>query len=209
MVIDGATVKASYIGMSDMIFRNTNFVSNCSTYYMARRRKAQTDSAARAREAKARKKGKKFDRKKSDTELIAESLNDDECTSWTGGISHILSDSEDSDEDVDWEDTDENLTSEMDEDSDSDEDLDLEELEGQDLVEALKKYWELEMELQKISQPTPYELLLQKRNLKPQEWKKVEARRGLGYDGLSDRRKREIKQQLRKKGEKDKLTRER
>jgi hypothetical protein len=54
---------------------------------MARRRKAQTDSAAGAREAKARKKGKFFDGKISDTELIAESLNDVECTSWTGGIS--------------------------------------------------------------------------------------------------------------------------
>ena len=65
-------------------------------------------------------------------------------------------------------------------DEDSDEDLDLKELEGQELVEALKEYWELEMELQKIMQPTPYKLLLQKRNLKPQEWKKVEAIRGLG-----------------------------
>jgi hypothetical protein len=32
MVIDGATVMASYIGMSDTIFRNTNLISNCSTY---------------------------------------------------------------------------------------------------------------------------------------------------------------------------------
>ena len=36
----------------------------------------------------------------SDTELTEES--DVECTGWTGGINHVLSDSDD-DEDSDWE----------------------------------------------------------------------------------------------------------
>ena len=92
----------------------------------------------------------------SDTELTEES--NVECTNWTKGINYVLSDSED-DEDSDWEDTDnESFTAESD--TDSDKDLDLKELEGQILVEGLKKHWELELELQMLSQLTPYVLLL-------------------------------------------------
>jgi hypothetical protein len=125
---------------------------------MARRRKGQTEAAARAREARARKQNTIEDGETmeivSDTELTEES--DVECTGWTGGINHVLSDSEDH-EDSDWEDTDDEESFTADSDTDSDEDLDLEELEGQDLVEGLKKHWELELELQMLSQPTPYE----------------------------------------------------
>jgi hypothetical protein len=139
---------------------------------MARQRKAQTEAAARAREARAQKQNTIEDGETteivSDTELTEE--NDVECTGWTGGINHVWSDSED-DEDSDWEDTDdEGFTA----DSDTDSDEDLEELEGQDLVEGLKKHWELELELQMLLQLTPYELLLEKK--KPQQWKNAEAK---------------------------------
>jgi hypothetical protein len=104
---------------------------------------------------------------KSDSDL------DIEC-GWTGDISHVLSDSED---DEDWKDADSEDTEDSEEfesDEDSDEDFDLEELEGQDLVEGLRKCWELELELQKLTQPTSYEVLLQKKTLK--EWKTAEAK---------------------------------
>jgi hypothetical protein len=74
---------------------------------MARQRKAQTEAAARAWEARAQKRNTIEDGETteivSDTELTEE--NDVECTGWTGGINHVWSDSED-DEDSDWEDTD-------------------------------------------------------------------------------------------------------
>jgi hypothetical protein len=173
---------------------------------MARPRKAQKAAAARARVGKVREKTVPNDEKPS---LNAENdLDSDiECTGWTGDISHVLSDSEDDEdwEDADSEDSEDSEESESDE--DSDEDFDLEELEGQDLVEGLRKCWELELELQKLTQPTSYEVLLQKKTSK--EWKTAEAKRGLGYNGLSDRRKREINQKLREKEELNKVTRER
>jgi hypothetical protein len=176
---------------------------------MARRRNARKAAAARARTGKAQKKNKFNDEaagesSSSDTGIMGDS--DVECTGWTGGVNHVLSDSED---DETWEET-HSVTDSLDSaesEIDSDEDLDLEELEGQDLVEGLKKCWELELELQMLTQLTPYELLLEKRT--SQEWKNAEAKRGLGYNGLSDRRKREINQKLREKEEQDKVTRER
>jgi hypothetical protein len=99
--------------------------------------------------------------------------SDIECTGWSGDISHVLSDSED---DEDWEDADSEDTEDSEEfesDEDSDEDFDLEELEGQDPVEGLRKCWEWELELQKLTQLTSYEVLLQKKTSK--EWKTAKA----------------------------------
>ena len=168
----------------------------------------QKVAAAQAREGKARKKNlfnsggveispiASSETGSPAEDLEMESESDVECTGWTGGISHPfkLSDSED---DSVWLDSDTDV--------DSDEDFDLEELEGQDLVEGLKKYWEQELQL--LTQQTPYELLLQKKTSR--DWKTAEAKRGFGYNGLSDRRKREVNQKLREKEERDKVIRER
>ena len=66
---------------------------------------------------------------------------------------------------------------------DSDEYFDLKGLEGQDLVEGLKMYWEQELQL--LTQQTPYEHLLQKKTSKSQDWKTAKAKQGFGYNGLS------------------------
>jgi hypothetical protein len=163
--------------------------------------KARKAAAARAREGKAQKKvmlNNEDALELSSDNMQLEKESDAECTDWTGGVNHVLSDSEN---DEDWEDI---YSASEASDSDNDEDHDLEELEGQDLVEGLHKYWALE--LQELAQLTPYELLLQKKI--PKEWKKAEAKRELGYNGLSDRRKREIAQKLRIKEEQDKVIRE-
>jgi hypothetical protein len=78
-----------YIVIGDGIIRDLKLYIHGPTT------KGTNDSAARTRETKARKKKKSIDGKPYDAELIMES--DVECTGWTGGISHILSDSEDED----------------------------------------------------------------------------------------------------------------
>ncbi|KAH9068309.1 hypothetical protein EDB83DRAFT_2375613 [Lactarius deliciosus] len=71
---------------------------------------------------------------------------------------------------------------------------DLEVLEGEDLLDGLRNELELlQQELKDLEKPTPYEHVLRKTTAK--EWKKAEAKRGLGYNGQSARRKREIAQQ--------------
>ena len=74
---------------------------------MARWQKAQTEAVARAQEARAQKQNTIEDGETmeivSNTELTEE--HDVECTGWTGGTNHVLSDSEDY-EDLDWEGTD-------------------------------------------------------------------------------------------------------
>jgi len=158
---------------------------------MARPRKAQKTAAARARAGKVQKK------------LVSDSNDSDlECTGWSGGVNHVLSDSE---HDEDWEDV--HSVSEDSTADDSDSDGDLEELEGQDLLEGLEKHWEVEQEMQDLMKPMLYDILMGKKMVK--EWKRVEAKRGLGYNGLSDRRKREINQKQREKEERDKDTRKR
>jgi hypothetical protein len=128
-----------------------------------------------------------------------------ECTGWTGGVKHVLSDTETDSNDEDWKNTD--LGGEGSE-SDEEDNVDLEELEGEDLLDGLRNKWELlQQELENLANPYPYEHILKK--TKAKEWKNAEAQRGLGYNGLSDRRKREVAQQLREKEEQDKVTRER
>jgi hypothetical protein len=79
MVIDGATVMASYIGMSDTIFRNTNLISNCSTYsnilHGPSTKGTNRFSSSSPPKPKHEKREKFYDGKISDMELIAESLN--------------------------------------------------------------------------------------------------------------------------------------
>ena len=71
---------------------------------MTRWWKAQTEAVAQAWEASAQKQNTTEDGET--VEIVSDTeLTDVECTGWTGGINHVLSDSED-DEDSDWEDTD-------------------------------------------------------------------------------------------------------
>jgi hypothetical protein len=142
---------------------------------MARPRKAQKAAALQAWAGKAIKQNK-FNVEDveagnaGDTE--SEEDTDIECTHWTGGVNHTMSDS-DSDDEI-WEDTHLVVTCSDDEsDVKGDEDFDLEELEGQELIEGLKKHWELELDLQALSQLTPYELLSEKQT--SQEWKSAES----------------------------------
>ncbi|KAH8976853.1 hypothetical protein EDB86DRAFT_3094060 [Lactarius hatsudake] len=61
---------------------------------------------------------------------------------------------------------------------------DLEVLEGEDLLDGLRNKLELlQQELKDLEKPTPYEHVLRKTTAK--EWKKAEAKRGLGYNGQS------------------------
>jgi len=170
---------------------------------------SQKAAAARARAAKSQKKTVEVveisSNSDSATEPDHEHEPDIECTGWTGGVNYVPSDSDPDSDDEDWKDTDwDGGGAESDEDCNED----LEDLEGQDLLDALRNKWELlQQELEDLAKPTPYEHISKKTGAR--EWKKAEAKRALGYNGLSARRKREIAQKLREKEEQDKVTRER
>ncbi|KAI9442866.1 hypothetical protein BJY52DRAFT_1229078 [Lactarius psammicola] len=123
---------------------------------------------------------------------------DIECTGWTGGVNYVPSDTDTDNEG--WKETDldgEGVG------SDEDNNRDLEDLEGEDLLDGLQNKWELQQELEDLAKPTPYKHVMKKTIAK--EWKKAEAKQGLGYNGQSARRKREVAQQLWEKEERDKL----
>jgi hypothetical protein len=162
-------------------------------------KKTQQAAAARARAVKSQKNNVEVLKTPGSANKPSESDvdSDCECTGWTGGVNFVPSDS-DSDSDKEWKDTD------LDEDSDEDGNESLElDLEG---VGGLPNKWELQQELEDLAKPTPYEHILRKTTGK--EWKKVEGHRGLGYNGQSTRRKREIAQELRKKEEQNRQMRE-
>jgi uncharacterized sporulation protein YeaH/YhbH (DUF444 family) len=171
--------------------------------------KAQRAAAARARAAKIQMEMVDILEISSDSAIQQSESEDDhdsdiECTGWTGGVNHVPSDTDTDSGDEDWKDTDLDGGSA---DSDEDDNEDLEDLEGEDLLDGLQKKWELlQQELEDLEKPTPYECILKKTTAK--EWKKAEARRGLGYNGKSARRKREVAQQLREKEEQDRVVRE-
>ena len=176
---------------------------------MPQTKKSQKAAAARARAARSRKKAvhdTPSDPAIEQSEPDNDHNSDIECTGWTGGVNNVLSDTEtDSDRDEDWKNTD--LDNEGSE-SDEEDNADLEALEGENLLDGLRNKWELlQQELENLAKPTPYEHILKK--TMPKDWENAEAQRGLGYNGLSNRRKREVAQQLREKEEQDKVTRER
>ena len=134
-----------------------------------------------------------------------------ECTGWTGGVGYVPSDTdmETDDSDMDWKDThlDGECAGSDSEDSEEGGE-DLEDLEGQDLLDGLRNKWELlQQELEDLEKPTPYECILKKTTTKM--WKQAEASQGLGYNGQSARRKREIAQEQREKEEQDRVIRNR
>jgi hypothetical protein len=166
-------------------------------------KKAQKAAAARARAAKSQKRAVEVVEIPSD--MAADSdYSDIECTGWTGGVNYVPSDMDTDTGDEDWKDTDLDGGSTGAESDENDEDL--EDLEGEDLLDSLRNKWEhRQQELEDLAKPTPYKHILKKTTAN--EWKKAEANRGLGYNGESARRKREIAQQLREKEEHDKVMR--
>jgi hypothetical protein len=176
--------------------------------------KAQKAAAARARAAKSQKKPVEVVECSSDSDPAIEQSDVDhdseiECTGWNGGVNYVASDTDTDGED--WKDTDSDSGG-----AESGEDLgpgeddnqDLEGLEGEDLLDSLRNKWELlQQELEDLGKATPYEHILKKISAK--EWKTAETSRGLGYNGQSARRKREIAQQLREKEVQDKVVRKR
>jgi len=55
----------------------------------------------------------------------------------------------------------------------------------------------MEHELRLLTEPTPYKRIMKSRTSK--EWKEAESKRGFGYTGLSDRRRRALDQKAREK----------
>jgi hypothetical protein len=168
-------------------------------------KKAQKAAAARARAAKSQKKMVEVaDPVVEQSEPDDNHDSDIECTGWTGTVNYVPSDTDDDKDDKDRKDTDLDGGG-VELESDEDDDNDLEDLEGEDLLDGLRNQWELlQQELEDLEKPTPYEHIL--KTTTTREWERAEAKRGLGYNGQSARRKREITQQLREKEEQDKVT---
>ena len=171
--------------------------------YISMARKHRRAAAALARAAKASKDTscQPISNANVNPELplpVTDSDSDIECTSWTGGVIHVFSDSEDEH----WADSD--STSENDSGFD-----DLEELEGEELIRSLQIKCQHKLDLKQRAKPTPlaYNGLLHTKT--PKDWKMAESKRSMGYNGLSKRRKREVAQKTQETEAKDKVTRNR
>ena len=162
---------------------------------MASKRKYQAEGAARARAAKLTK--RILATYVTPEPGLAGSDSECEtggCTSWAGGVNHVLSESED-----DW------LSSEDDMESDSDGDDILHELKGNELLASLKKQALKQIKVLKdsMSWGSLFDELTSK------GWNKAKAKHSLGYNGHSSRTKRHHKKLRRDKEEQDKKTRQR
>ncbi|KIJ35021.1 hypothetical protein M422DRAFT_262759 [Sphaerobolus stellatus SS14] len=125
--------------------------------------------------------------------LISESEEDSdiECTSWQGSVSHTMSDCKDAENSyITVSDGNENIRIDM-------EDENLEILVGEGVIDGLRKACQVQRDLEGLSTSTPYEIVMEKKGAK--QWKEAEANQSLGYNGLSDRRKREIWQEQQEK----------
>lgn len=113
---------------------------------------------------------------------MADSDVEIEVTGWTGGVNHNL----DTDGSVFvWETTEDDLEESTDEEGANDED-----------DEGRLRLYE-EHELQLLKRITSWDRIMKPCTNK--EWKKAESKRSLGYNGLSDRRQRELRQKARDK----------
>ena len=171
---------------------------------MGRKSKQKTASIQHARKAKAFQHAKNSEcAPDSDHESTSSTVRRgsqycegaSECD-WDGGVNHFPSDlGWDSLNDSDWE-----------TDSSSESDFgDVSELEGDELVENLQAMLEVEMQI--LSIPTPYEQIL-----KPHtsgDWKKAESSRSLGYNKLSGRTQCREALEAREKEKLDSVARER
>jgi len=106
--------------------------------------------------------------------------SDTEVTQWTGGVNHSL-DTKRSDSDFIWEEI-EGLGG-------------LEESSDEDDKERLRLCEEHELRL--LKQLTSWDRIMKPCTEK--EWKQAESKHGLGYNGLSNRRQRELRQKAREK----------
>jgi hypothetical protein len=89
-----------------------------------------------------------------------------------------------------------------------DEDEELSELEGEDLCESLRIRVEGEMkELANAEQASQAAYAAIMQELSAKDWRKVEAQRGLGYNGQAVRTKRKHRQNVREEEEKNKKLR--
>ncbi len=164
---------------------------------MGRKKLWKKYSAARARAAKAALRSNPLslaaDHSESEGAIPISSDSDaDECTQWTGGVNHELSDTE---SDLTWVET-----STADSDSTESSEDDMSEVEGDDIVESVRA--SLEHEIKLLAIPTQYEQI--SRKLTADDWKKAEKNRSLGYNGNSDRTKRREAKTARDKGIHDK-----
>ncbi|THH26932.1 hypothetical protein EUX98_g7257 [Antrodiella citrinella] len=118
----------------------------------------------------------------------SDSETEDCCTLWTGGVNHNpdCSDSGDSD----WDSEDNESGSEHNTTDSEGAGMEVELLEDDELLNSLQD------ELQKLLVPTPYEELL---NTNQHQWKKAERQRWWGYNGNSERTKRDHAKKLRDK----------
>ncbi|KAF9005671.1 hypothetical protein BDQ17DRAFT_1325166 [Cyathus striatus] len=122
-------------------------------------------------------------------------FDENNCTSWTGGVNHVLSESEDELEE--WIEDGDNEGEGL--------DADLEELAPEEVLENLQCECQSQADMEVPSRPTPYEKVLANKPTK--FWKKVEAHWHLGYNGQSDQTKCYHSQQLCEKELKDAITR--
>ncbi|KIJ26075.1 hypothetical protein M422DRAFT_272891 [Sphaerobolus stellatus SS14] len=100
--------------------------------------------------------------------------------------------SEDEDEDVcSW--SEEETESEREQ---GDDDI-FEVLQGEEVINGLQKLCKMQQDLEGLSMPTSYERIMAVKG--SQQWRKAEANRALGYNGLSERRKQVIRQENHKK----------
>ncbi|KAF8990989.1 hypothetical protein BDQ17DRAFT_1333140 [Cyathus striatus] len=100
--------------------------------------------------------------------------DENNCTSWTGGVNHVLSESEDKMEE--W------IEDEYDEMEGLD--ADLEELAPDEVLENLQCECQFQADMEVLSRPTPYEKVLANKPAK--FWKQAETHWYLGYNGQSD-----------------------
>ena len=104
-----------------------------------------------------------------------------------------------SDSDSDFDDTEWEIESTEDE---------MDNLEGEALIESLRKEIEHEISLLKEFEQTQYDKISQAK-LTRKEWKEVEKNRGFGYTGRAKRTQQKHRQQAREKAGKDAATRKR
>ncbi|PCH37054.1 hypothetical protein WOLCODRAFT_157754 [Wolfiporia cocos MD-104 SS10] len=158
--------------------------------------KARKAAAARARTGKqlrthasARKQSRASQAQVSAAQdvLCISSDEDDERTSWMGGVSYMIS----SDKDEDGEDLNDDEGNNGDDDGDDDDnDNDLSELEGDELHQSLEM-----AQQRKERNRDAFSILM--RPMSQSIWKQAESNRALGYNGMSDRTKRRHDKKLR------------
>ncbi|KIJ39220.1 hypothetical protein M422DRAFT_258109 [Sphaerobolus stellatus SS14] len=159
------------------------------------RNKAKTLAAARAWEGKAQKRQQEeqpIDDNGSSEPIVISDSEDDVC-SWSGGVICTPDIHGTDDGYITVWDTEEEIESVGEQ---GDNDI-FEVLQGEEVIDGLQKSCKMQQDLEELSTPTSYERIMGVKGSK--QWRKAESNRALGYNGLSERRKREIRQENREK----------